>query len=82
MRKRDSFLGLLGLTLILAGFGCGGSSHRTAMAAPPPPFEATVSTLITQKTADTTQPEKLENLDLTGADSEDPHLFDAVLASK
>ena len=82
MRTRHSFLGVLGLALILTGFGCGGSSYRTATAAPPPAFTTTVTTLITQKTSDTTQPEKLETLDLTGAETEDPHAFDTVLASK
>lgn len=82
MRNRNLFLGCVGLALVLAGFGCGGSAYRTATAAPPPAFTTTVTTLITQKTSDTTQPEKLENLDLTGAETEDPHAFDAVLASK
>ncbi len=81
MRFRHILASLLGLGLVLAGFGCGGSSHTVAVTPTPQaaPYVSTVTGLIKDKTLETNDPDSLASLDLSGADTEDEHAFDTVL---
>lgn len=80
MRPERFLAALVGLGLVISALACGG----TRASSPTPsasPYVATVKTLVTQKTSDATAPESLETLDLSGADTDDEHAFDAVLGA-
>lgn len=79
MKAHRILLSLLGLGLVLAGVGCGGSSQAAPAAAQPKPYATTVLSMIKDKTLETNQPDALATLNLAGAETEDPHAFDSVL---
>jgi hypothetical protein len=81
MRPRTFLTLLVGFGLLLSALGCGGGGSSLPRAKATP-FAATVATMVHQKTSDTATPDALESLDLSGADTEDEHAFDAVLGAR
>lgn len=82
MRNRILLLATA-LGCLAVSLGCTLDS-KTSSSAPPPsttqPYVATVTTLVTMDTNETSEPADLDSLNLTGLDTDtDEHAFDQLL---